>query len=131
MARILAAVLFAVLVGSAQYGQAAESPYVCALAQAFECTPEEGCKSWSIEEMALPRFIQVDYAGKTVRSLDKNAQREVNTFSEVTRLEGIIVVHGVEKRGWSMTLNEQSGALALSATGDAESFVLFGNCLKP
>lgn len=131
MARILAAVLFAVLVGLAQSSQAAENQYVCALAQAFECTPAEGCKAWSIEEMALPRFIQVDYAAKTIRSLDKDVQREVNTFSDVTKLEGIIVVHGVEKRGWSMTLNEQSGALALSATGDAESFVVFGNCLKP
>ncbi len=101
----------------------------CALNKAFECT-SDGCKEWSVREMALPRFIRIDLKAGTIKSLDKEVARET-TFKGVDRLAGMIILHGTEQRGWSMALGENSGDLTLSASGDGESFVVFGSCMNP
>ncbi len=102
----------------------------CSLTQAYACTSEEGCKEWSVQEAALPRFIKIDLKAKVIKSLDKAIARET-AFREVDRLQGMVVLHGTEQRGWSMALGEDSGTLTLSASGDDESFVVFGSCISP
>ncbi len=37
--------------------------------------------------------------------------------------------HGTELRGWSMTLHTKTEKLSLSASGEGEGFIVFGNCL--
>lgn len=107
-----------------------ETIRTCALSKAYECTPDDGCREWSVQDMALPRFIRIDVKAKTITSLDKDIARETR-FREVERLEGMLVMHGAEKRGWSMALGEKSNDLTLSASGDGESFVVFGSCMSP
>ncbi len=102
----------------------------CALTKAFACTSEDGCKEWTVQEVALPRFISIDLKAKTIKSLDKDIPRETR-FKEADRLEGMVVLHGTEQRGWTMALGEDSGNLTLSASGDNESFVVFGTCISP
>lgn len=130
----IAAVFFAVSVLSAslhvRFASGEDTILTCAFTRAYECTPDEGCREWSLQDMAIPRFIRIDMKAKTITSLDKDVVRE-SRFSSVERLEGIMVVHGVEKRGWSMALGEASGSLTLSASGDGESFVVFGSCMSP
>jgi hypothetical protein len=74
--------------------------------------------------------VRVDLASKTITSLDKEMERTTK-IATVERLEGVVVLHGTEVRGWSITLGEESGNLSLSASGDGESFVAFGSCMKP
>ncbi len=102
----------------------------CALTKAFECTSEDGCKEWTVQEVALPRFIKIDLKAKVIKSLDKDVARETR-FREIERLQGRIILHGTEQRGWSMALGEDTGNLTLCASGDDESFVVFGSCMNP
>ena len=102
----------------------------CALTKAFECSIDDGCREWSVQEMALPRFIRIDLKAKTIKSLDKDITRETR-FKEMDRLAGMLVLHGTEQRGWSIALGETSNDLTLSASGDGESFVVFGSCMSP
>jgi len=112
-----------------QVARGDDNSRTCALTKAFECTMQDGCRESSIKEMALPRFIRIDLKAKTIKSLDKDITRE-SSFKNVDRLEGILVLHGTELRGWSMAIGEKSNDLTLSASGDGESFIAFGSCMS-
>lgn len=101
----------------------------CALTKAFECTSANGCRESTVQEMALPRFILIDLKAKIIKSLDKDITRETR-FKEMDRLDGLLVLHGTEQRGWSLALGEKSNDLTLTASGDGESFVVFGSCMS-
>ena len=103
----------------------------CALIKAFECTSQDGCKEWTIQDMALPRFILIDLKAKTINSLDRDIPRAATKISVIEKLEGITALQGTELRGWSMALGDDSSALTLSATGDDEAFIVFGSCMNP
>lgn len=133
MTRILA-VFFAVSVLSAtlhvRVASGEDTILTCAFTRAYECTPDEGCREWSLQDLDIPRFIRIDMKAKTITSLDKDIVRE-SRFSAFERLEGMLVIHGAEKRGWSLALGEKSNDLTLSASGDGESFIVFGSCMSP
>jgi hypothetical protein len=112
------------------FASGAETSWTCALTKAFECTMENGCRESSVREMALPRFIRIDLKAKTIKSLDKNIAR-VTPFKDSDNVDDMLVLHGTEKRGWSMAVGEKSGDLTLSASGIGESFVVFGSCISP
>ena len=128
----LSALLFTIMIttGIFQVASAEDTIRTCALTKAFECTSEDGCKEWSIQEMALPRFIRIDLKAKTIKSLDKDVARE-SSIRDMDRLKGMVVLHGTEQRGWSMALGENSNSLTLTSSGDGESFVVFGSCMNP
>jgi len=113
----------------AQVARGDDNSRTCALTKAFECTSADGCRETSVREMALPRFVLIDMKARTIKSLDKDITRETR-FKEIDRLEGMLVMHGTEQRGWSMAIGEKSNDLTLSASGDGESFVVFGSCMS-
>lgn len=122
--------LSGIIIGAGQAAAADIDTRTCSLTKAYECTSEDGCKESSIQDVALPRFIKIDLKAKTIKSLDKLIARETR-FREIDRVQGMLVLHGTEQRGWSMALGEDSGALTLTASGDNESFVIFGSCISP
>ena len=132
MARIVPFLLAAALLCGAVPSMAEDgTTRTCALTKAFECTSQDGCKEWTVQEMALPRFILIDLKAKTINSLDKHIPRAPTKIAVIEKLEGITALQGTEMRGWSMALGEESGALTLSATGDDEAFIVFGSCMNP
>jgi hypothetical protein len=44
-------------------------------------------------------------------------------------MDGKIFLQGIELRGWSIVISEQTGKMSLTASGDDEAFVLFGVCI--
>jgi hypothetical protein len=128
----LSALIFltGILISASQAVAADSDTRICSLTKAYECTSEDGCREWSIQEVALPRFIRIDLKAKTIKSLDKDIARETR-FRETDRLQGMLVLHGTEQRGWSMAVGEETGNLTLSASGDDESYVVFGSCITP
>ena len=131
MVRIIAVLLAAAVFGGAAQAMAAEQNVLtCALTRGIECIPDEVCMEWTMQEMALPRFVRIDLKSKTITSLDKEVNR-TSQIATVDRLEGLTVLHGTELRGWSIVLGEDSGALTLSASGDSEAFIVFGSCITP
>ena len=122
-------VFFALLMlaGTGSVCAAAEETFTCALTRAYDCFPDEGCKEWSMDDMALPRFVRIDLNGKTITSLDKTVA-QTTKIAAIDRLEDLVVLHGTELRGWSIALGVESGDLTLSASGDGEGFIVFGFC---
>jgi hypothetical protein len=130
IALFLSAVVLLGAVVAATAASAEDLSRTCALSKAFECTTA-GCTELSLREIALPRFFRMDLNGRTITSLDRAVPREPTKIAAVDRHEGKLVLHGAEKRGWSMTVGEASGDLTLSATDPDGGFVVFGSCLQP
>lgn len=118
------------LLGAFQVMAADTDLRTCALSKAYECSPEDGCKAWSIQEMGLPRFVRIDLKAKSIVSLDQNVHNNSNIAS-IERVDGVVVMHGTERRGWSIAVGEVSGDLTLSASGDGDGFIVFGSCISP
>ena len=130
MARISALFLgLALFFGALQVMAADGDIRTCALTKGLECVPDKGCVEWTMQEMALPRFVRIDLNSKTITSLDKEVSR-TSKIASVERLEGLIVLHGTEQRGWSMALATDSGDFTLSASGESEGFIVFGSCIN-
>ena len=131
MARISALFFgLAVFFGALQVMAADGDIRTCALTKGLECVPDKGCVEWTMQEMALPRFVRIDLNSKTITSLDKEISR-TSKIASVERLEGLIILHGTEQRGWSMALASDSGDFTLSASGESEGFIVFGSCINP
>ena len=126
---ITAACALLVLLGCGSICTAAEGAFTCAFNKAYECTPGQGCRTWSIEEMSLPTFVRIDLKAGTITSLDKTVT-QTSRIATIDRLEGLVVMHGTELRGWSMALGEESGDVTLSVAGDGEGFIVFGKCMN-
>lgn len=128
MTRYITAIAAALILAGSGVCSAAEDTFTCAFTKAFECSKDEGCKAWSIDEMSLPNFVRIDLKGKTITSLDKTVA-QTSKIATIERLEGLVVMHGTEQRGWSIALGEESGDISLSVAGDGEGFIVFGKCM--
>jgi len=133
MTRFVALIIAIAIISVASLAGAAESTttYTCSLGKAFECTPYHGCQEWSVVEMTLPRFVRVDLDAKTIVSLDKEVSRDPTKIAAIEKLEGMIVLNGIELRSWSMSIAENTGDLSLTAVGEGEVFSVFGSCISP
>jgi len=132
MARLVTLIIsIAIFSGASLAGAAESTTYTCSLGKAFECTPSYGCQEWSVVEMALPRFVRVDLAAKTIVSLDREISRDPTKIAVIEKLDGMIVLNGIEQRSWSMSIAENAGDLSLTAVGEGEVFSVFGSCISP
>jgi hypothetical protein len=116
------------LIGTCDISAAAEDTFTCALSRAYDCYPDDGCKERSIAEMGLPRFVRINLKDKTITSLDKVIPNN-SKISSIERIDDLVVMHGTELRGWSMAVSERSRNITLSASGDGDSFTVFGICM--
>jgi hypothetical protein len=130
MAKICAVLLALALLWSGRTAVAADGAVTCALNKVIECTPDGGCDEWTPQDVSLPRFVRLDMARKKIVSLDKDVNR-TSSIATVEQLSGLTVMHGTELRGWTMTLEQETGELTLSAAGPSEGFVVFGSCITP
>jgi len=126
---IVALLALMIVAGTGSLSVAEQDNVTCALNSSYDCYPGEGCEEWSIDGMALPRFVNIDFKNKTITSLDKEIKRN-SKIASVERLEHMVVLHGTELRGWTIAYGEDTGNLTLSASGDGEGFVVFGTCME-
>lgn len=133
MVRPTALLMAMALVACVSLAAAAENPgiYTCSLCRSFQCTPDDGCEESSLSSMSLPRFARIDLKEKTITSLDKNVPRNATRISLIEKVDGLIVLHGSELRGWTITIAEDSGVLSLTAAGEGEVITVFGSCIAP
>ena len=55
----------------------------------------------------------------------------VTAIKNRQQIEGMLILQGAENgRGWSMTIDEKSGEMTLTVSGDQVGFVVFGACMR-
>lgn len=115
-------------------------PLLCSTIDLIECTPGGACQRLSHDEMGASPFLAIDFAKKEITRRPRADNPRVSTFDSLTRVEGKIVLQGLEKAveedgdkvrdalGWTITIVEDGGRMVLSASGNEVGFVFFGVC---
>jgi hypothetical protein len=111
-------------------------PLLVSLARIMECTPVEGCKDVSANEVRLPRFLKIDFAKKTIRPARGGEDIPDTVIERLERVDGKLILQGAEDGyaemrdglGWTMAISEESGLMVLTTSGDEVGFVVFGAC---
>jgi hypothetical protein len=108
------------------------TPIICAFTSAAGCDSGSGCESTTPEALGLPRFFRVDFTNKRIIAAGpvQEGTKTETKIQNFQRLDGQLVFQGVEVRGWSMVVTENTGRMTLTASGDDEAFVLFGACIS-
>ena len=125
---VLAAALW---FGSAQAGDYDGSkPFLCALLDLNSCEAEAGCQAETPDSVDIPRFLFVD-AKQGAISGTRPGGKLLSTKIERTRTLGnLLVLEGAEAAlSWTVTVEQISGRMSLSAAGDGVGFVVFGACI--
>ena len=106
-------------------------PLVCAMIEAFECGPDNGCESGTPESNGLSRFLRIDFDKKEVYTT-REAQEQASRIEKVERTGGVVLLSGTKNgRGWNLSLTEATGYMVLTVAGDQMAFAVFGACTPP
>lgn len=102
-------------------------PFLCAMTTIMECDGSGQCERRTHEAAAAPTFLRFD-VGTHVLTAGANRR---TTFRS-SRLDGRLILQGGENgRGWSATVNEETGQLAAAVVDDDFTFSIFGACTMP
>jgi hypothetical protein len=105
------------------------APFVCVPTAVTECVSEGECRPGTAESENLPDFFKIDLRDKTICSQDK---KRLSAIKRVDRTANDIKLYGTESgRSWVLMVQEKTGRMSASVTGDGESFVIFGVCPPP
>jgi hypothetical protein len=120
--------LWAGSVGKADAGDFDGSkPFLCAMTTIMECDNSGQCERQTHDSSSTPTFIRIDGRSQV---LSAGANRKT-TFRS-TRLEGRLILQGGENgRGWSATIDENSGQMAAAVVDNDFTFSIFGACTMP
>ncbi len=104
-------------------------PLLCASVEAYDCGAGGECFKGTAEGINAPQFIRLDFEQKLTRATRLGGEERTAKIESITREEGKLILQGVQMGlGWSMTIAQESGAMALTATGEQVVFVIFGAC---
>ncbi len=112
-------------------------PLLCSTATLSECIPGGVCEQVTSDSINAPDFLRIDFKKKTVTA-DKPGQEDrppskiksSATIDEKLFLQGYDDgVEGVrDGLAWSVAIDQTTGKMVLTASGDAVGFVIFGAC---
>lgn len=106
-------------------------PLICALKDNFECGPD-GCERVTSEAINLPQFLRLNFKEKQITTIREGAQVRTTRIENADARNGKLFLRGLENDlVWSLVIDENSGKMILSITGDGAGFVLFGACTTP
>ena len=112
-------------------------PLLFSVISVMECTPDNGCRSVTIESVDIPRFLKIDLDKKTIGPVSESDARPGSTIERVERVDGKLILQGAEDGyesvrdglGWTIAIAEGTGRVVMTASGDQVAFVVFGACL--
>ena len=106
----------------------ARAPSCAPWPRPWNATPPGSASATSPTAVNSPAFIRVDVAGQMVTA-EGNKRSPLRS---VTHLDGELILQGGENgRGWSATIDEGSGRMAVAVVDNDYTFSLFGTCTLP
>ena len=102
---------------------------VCAAMQSASCSYGADCMNGTAEDIDFPTFIRINVKKNTISATEEYGRDVVTRIKQIIRTEGYLILQGVEQgRGWSLSLNQTTGKMVMTASGDGEGFAVFGAC---
>lgn len=110
---------------------------VCTNQQVNECVYGEHCKMVAPMNVNLPNFFNVDVAKKTITGKHDGGLDASTPVERIEHLDGKLMLQGADdglpdvRDGmvWSMAIDETSGRMLMTASGDGFAIVAFGACM--
>jgi hypothetical protein len=111
---------------------------LCAVAEVHQCWKDEPCERVSPASINLPTLYVIDKDAREVRALDIGSGDRVTVVEREEVVNDKRILQGAESGGpaapegvgWTVAINERTGDLVLSASGDEVGFVAFGKCAE-
>jgi hypothetical protein len=108
----------------------------CAAVKIFECSATNGCQEVTAESIDLPQMFRIDFTAKTITGI-VNGKERVTPIEALEYIDGKLMLYGAEdgsktsKDGvaWNGVIDEVTGSLVVSASGDNVTFSIFGACI--
>jgi len=110
---------------------------VCANQQVNECLPAQRCRMVAPQSVNLPNFFNVDTDNKVLTGKHDGGIDASTPIERLEHLDGKLILqgadHGIEGvpdgNGWTMVIEESTGKMSLTASGDGFVIVAFGACM--
>lgn len=130
----LAGVLLALIAAPALAIDTSE-PLLCATLQVEECIDGQGCKAVLHEEVNAPTFVRLDLGKK---ALATSTRATPTPIESVRQIGNRVVLQGAaevgedkpELRGWTLSLEADTGRFVATITITQGAIVLFGACTE-
>jgi hypothetical protein len=112
-------------------------PIICAVSNYYECSLDDGCQQKSAVELNAPQFFKLLLDKKEIHLLGRSAgENQVSKIKNLTLVNGVIIIQGAESGnsdrkdgiGWTISINEKTGKMAFTASGDETGYVGMGMC---
>ena len=134
---IISASVFLGLSATAAADFDGKKPLLCSMVSVSECVPGGSCEAVSNSDIGAPDFVRIDTRKKTVTGIADGADRPSNKIESSDVLGDSLFLQGNASRpdapedalAWSVSVNQETGDMILTASGDEVAFVIFGSCV--
>ena len=115
-----------------------KKPLLCSTVTVNECVPGGSCTLVQRGEVGAPDFFRIDVRKKTITGTAAGAERPTNKVDTSAILGDSLFLQGKARAdedtpedalAWSVSVNQETGDMVLTASGDEVAFVIFGSCL--
>ena len=109
---------------------------LCAPQVAIECGPDGSCEQAMAASVNLPSFFQIDFTAKTLTAITESEDKRSSKIKTMEFLDNKLFLQGADDGvedvrdglAWSMSIDQDSGRMVITASGENEAFVVFGAC---
>jgi len=111
---------------------------LCSTVTVNECVPGGSCEKVSNKDVGAPDFVRVDVRKKTMTGTADGAERPSSKIESSAVLGESLFLQGKasglehlpeDSLAWSVSVNQVTGHMVLTASGDEVAFVVFGSCV--
>jgi hypothetical protein len=129
-----AGILFALSSGTALALDTSE-PFLCAIADVWECIDGAKCTEVLPEEVDAPTFLRINVPKKEVIVTSERPASQIEHMEEV---EDRLVLQGIEDgredqpdgAGWTISIQKDTARMVVTGAINQAALVLFGACTE-
>lgn len=104
-------------------------PFTCTPTDIVSCAPGGACEKETAESVNLPPSLTFDVRANKITGTRANGQPLATSIDNLRHVADDLAMQGVEGHiAWSVTIDKQSGEMALAAMGDGTGYIAFGPC---
>jgi hypothetical protein len=110
---------------------------LCANQLVNECLPAQSCRMVAPQSVNLPNFFNVDTGNKVLTGKHDGGIDASTPVERLEHLDGKLILQGADNgiegvpdgNGWTMVIDENTGKMSMTASGDGFVLVVFGACV--
>ena len=104
---------------------------ICSSIRTAECSLSGDCNLGLASDVNVPQFFFIDLANGRVEATRPDGSTLDTKFAMTAIDNEPIILQGTENgRGWSATIDRESGSLVVAVSGSKVTFSVFGACIQ-